>query len=328
MARIFIIGSGVVGTATGRGFVDAGHDVTFIDVLDARIHALRSEGYDARSDLVLRDESPSFVFLTLPTPNEGQRYDLSAFIAGTTSVGAALREAREVHTVVVRSTVPPGTTEGLVQPILEEQSGKSVGEQICLASNPEFLRAASAREDFRWPWMTVIASRNKRTVERLEALLAPFGGQLRTFDRPATAELVKCAHNIYNATKISFWNEMWLVAEHLNVDLHDVASTVAFSAEGSINPLYGIRGGAAYGGVCLPKDTKGFLGFAADNSLRMPLLEAVVVVNDLLLEHAEHADVPFQRVESAALHLVDPIGGRTIDLTEPDLVAHAARGES
>lgn len=98
---------------------------------------------------------------------------------------------------------------------------------------------------------------------------------------------MKCAHNIFNATKISFWNEMWLVAQTLGLDLDPIAQTVARSAEGSYNPLYGIRGGAPYGGVCLPKDTQGFLGLAESLSLDMPLLKAVVKVNDTLIERAD-----------------------------------------
>jgi len=157
-----------------------------------------------------------------------------------------------------------------------------VGEGFGLASNPEFLRAVSAAEDFAHPWMTVIASRDPQTVQRLRDLLSPFGGELRAFSDPAEAELVKCAHNIFNATKISFWNEMWLVAQKLGLDLDPIAATVARSAEGSINPEYGIRGGAPYGGVCLPKDTCGFLGFAANIDVDMPLLSAVVETNDRL----------------------------------------------
>jgi UDPglucose 6-dehydrogenase len=189
--------------------------------------------------------------------------------------------------VVVRSTVPPGTTEGLVQPLLEGNSGTKLGEGFMLASNPEFLRAASAVEDFRYPWMTVVASRSARTVERLRELLAPFGGELRTFSNPAEAEFIKCAHNIYNATKISFWNEMWLVSQNLGLDLDPIAQTVARSSEGSYNPLYGIRGGAPYGGVCLPKDTQGFLGLADSIGMEMPLLRAVVEVNDILAERVD-----------------------------------------
>lgn len=282
MARIFIVGSGVVGTATGKGFLDAGHRVTFIDVSPQRLDQLRSLGLDARDGLDLRDEPDSFLFLTLPTPNVGHRYDLSAFEAGTASVGKALADAPGNHVVVVRSTVPPGTAEGLVLPLLQKHSGKTPGEGFTLASNPEFLRAASAVEDFRHPWMTVIASRSARTRERLGDLLVPFGGEVRYFTDPAEAEFVKCAHNIYNATKISFWNEMWLVSRTLGLDLDPIAQTVARSAEGSYNPEYGIRGGAPYGGVCLPKDTQGFLGLAAAIGIDMPLLRAVVEVNDVL----------------------------------------------
>jgi UDPglucose 6-dehydrogenase len=287
MSRIFIIGSGVVGTATGRGFIKAGHDVTFIDVLPSRLRALSKEGFDARVEIELPDEA-SFLFLTLPTPHDGRHYDLGAFDNGVASVGRALRASSVSHTVVVRSTVPPGTTEDRVLPALERESGLKCGQDFALASNPEFLRAASAAEDFRFPWMTVIASRSKRTQERLRELLAPFGGDMRVFDDPATAEFIKCAHNIYNATKISFWNEMWLVTQKLGIDHDAVASTVANSAEGSYNREYGIHGGVPYGGVCLPKDTNGFLGFAEDLGVEMPLLGAVVTVNELLTAMTDH----------------------------------------
>ena len=287
MSRIFIIGSGVVGTATGRGFIKAGHDVTFVDVLPSRLKELTKEGFDARARIELPDEA-SFLFLTLPTPHDVRHYDLTAFDNGVATVGRALAASPLTHTVVVRSTVPPGTTEGRVLPALERESGLTCGEDFTVASNPEFLRAASAAEDFRFPWMTVIASRSKRTQERLRELLAPFGGEVRVFDDPATAEFIKCAHNIYNATKISFWNEMWLVAQKLGIDHDAVASTVANSAEGSYNREYGIHGGAPYGGVCLPKDTNGFLGFAEDLGVDMPLLDAVVAVNETLTAMTDH----------------------------------------
>src|SRR4051794_15264248 len=116
MTRIFVVGSGVVGTATGRGFAQAGHQVTFIDIAPERISALTAEGYDARFALDLSDEPESFIFLTLPTPNVGHEYDLSAFRKGSAQVGEALASAQAVHTVVVRSTVPPGTTDKLVKP--------------------------------------------------------------------------------------------------------------------------------------------------------------------------------------------------------------------
>jgi UDPglucose 6-dehydrogenase len=279
--KIVIVGSGVVGTATGRGLGQAGHDVTFVDVLPERVRQLRSEGFDAEEAIAL-GRAPALIFLTLPTPHAGQRYDLSALGGGVAAVGQALAKSPATHTVVVRSTVPPGTTEGMVRSILEAESGMTADEGFDLACNPEFLRAVSADADFRHPWMTVIAARAASTRKRLGDLLRPFGGEIRFFEDPATAELIKCSHNLFNAAKISFWNEMWLVATKIGVDLNEVSKTVALSAEGSFNPQYGITGGAAYGGACLPKDTNGFLGFAAERGVAMPLLEAVVHTNERL----------------------------------------------
>ncbi len=305
--RIFVVGSGVVGTATGRGLLDAGHRVTFIDVSPERVAFLNEIGLDARPEIDLGSEGDSLVFLTLPTPNAGSRYDLTAFVAGTRDLGRALCETSAVHTVVVRSTVDPGTTEGLVGPLLEQESGLRQGSGFLLASNPEFLRASSAAEDFRWPWMTVIGARNRRVQERLAELFAPFGGTMRIFDNPTTAEFVKCAHNIFNATKISFWNEMHVVAERLQIDLGAVSETVSRSAEASFNPAYGTRGGAPYGGVCLPKDTMAFLGFAAGVGVDMPILRSVIEMNSRFVDRAA-ADGAVSGERVAEL-----VGGRAAD---------------
>jgi UDPglucose 6-dehydrogenase len=283
MPRIAIIGAGVVGTATGTGFAYHGHDVTFVDVDSQRIDALRGDGLDATDNLQVGHE-PGFIFLTLPTPNDGYRWQLDALIDGTQAVGEAMRESTAFQTVVVRSTVPPGTCDRLVVPVLEHAVGRPHGNGFAVASNPEFLRARSALEDFLHPWVTVVASHSPRTVERLAELLEPFGGELRRLEDPTTAELIKCTHNLFNAAKISFWNELWAVCDHLRVDQSQVASVVARSAEGSTNTEYGIRGGRPYGGACLPKDTKGFLGFAQSLGIETPLIEAVDAVNDRLTD--------------------------------------------
>jgi UDPglucose 6-dehydrogenase len=318
LSRIFVVGSGVVGEATGRGLLQRGHKVTFVDVLPSRVEALQTAGLDATDALDLSGEEESFIFLTLPTPHViepsrtpgGQperRYDLTAFLQGVRDVGEALRESEEIHTVVVRSTVPPGTTLRLVQPLLEETSGKREGLGFSLASNPEFLRAASAAEDFRHPWMTVVGAHTKRTGERLADLLRPFGGELRVFDDPTTTETIKIVHNVFNAVKISFWNEIWTLTKALEVDASAVSSTVALSAEGSWNTSYGIAGGAPYGGACLPKDTNGLLGLARAAGVDMPLLKAAVTVNEdmaALLERAKRAPGAAPRGE---IDLTDPL---------------------
>jgi UDPglucose 6-dehydrogenase len=292
VTSITIMGAGVVGSATGKGFARHGHAVSFVDIDASRIANLRREGFAVSDTVVLGDE-PSIIFLTLPTPNNGYRWDLEYLKAGTRTVGEALRGSTVMHTVVVRSTVPPGTCDEIVRPILEEATDRPVNEGFALASNPEFLRARSAFEDFLSPRMTVIGSHSPRTLERLEDLLRPFGGELRRYPDPRTVELIKCTHNLYNATKISFWNELWEVSERLGLNPAAIADTVALSSEASYNTGYGISGGTPYGGACLPKDTKGFLGFAAALGIDVPMASATDQVNERLLALATAA-VPEQ----------------------------------
>ena len=171
--------------------------------------------------------------------------------------------------------------------------------------------------------MTVIGSSSKRVQERLRDLLAPFGGEMRLFDNTDTAETVKIVHNVFNAAKISFWNEIWSVCQALGIDHDAVATTVAKSAEASWNPLYGIRGGAPYGGVCLPKDTNGMLGFARELGVDMPLLRSVIEVNDLMAAHmaqelVEMSEVPATTALPAQRAAAAPVEATpaVVDLTE------------
>jgi len=301
VSRIFIIGSGTVGSATGLDLIRAGHQVTFVDDSPVRVAELAAQGLDARPALSLDGEPEAFIFLCLPTPNDGQGYDLSAIGAGAIQVGVALASADARHIVVVRSTVPPGTTRELVRPLLERHSGKHDGVGFGLAASPDFRRTSrpvpgptgqgrtehglpirglfEERQGAAGPRMTVIGARSQRVSHRLGDLLSPLGGQVRVFDDPATAELIKCTSSLFNATKISFWNEIWGVCDQLGLDPDQIADTVASSAQGSIDPAYGLRGGAPFGGAQLPGDTGGFLGFAAELGIPMPLLSAVVGVN-------------------------------------------------
>lgn len=278
-----IVGAGVVGTATGKGFARRGHSVSFVDVAAARIDALRSEGLAATDSIDLSGPE-SMVFISVPTPSgpAPAGYDLSYISSAAAAIGSAVATADEMPIVITRSTVPPGTCNDVVKPIVEETSGMRMGEGFTLASNPEFLRAACALEDFLHPRMTVVGSRSKATLERLAELYRPFGGELRTFDDPATAELSKVSHNLYNATKISFWNEIWLLSQRLGLDAAAVAETVSHSAEASWNQAYGTRGGAPFGGACLPKDTRGFIAFAEEAGVAVPLASGVETVNEQL----------------------------------------------
>jgi UDPglucose 6-dehydrogenase len=285
VSNVVVLGAGVVGTATGRGFIHLGHEVTLVDRDPVKVDELRAGGLTATTTMDLGGPS-MFVLVALPTPSTpGNGYDLSQLVAGLKTLGAALGTARSRHTVVVRSTVPPGTTDELVVPTLERSSGKVAGVDFFVAYAPEFLREASALEDVLSPCMTVLASRHAGALADLTELFAPFGGDLRTFDDPVVAEVVKIAHNAFNATKISFWNEIWRLCQVLEIDSDQVAGTVALSAEGSRNPNYGIRGGFPYAGACLSKDAEGLLGFGRSVGIDLPLVASVQLVNQMMEEH-------------------------------------------
>jgi len=182
---------------------------------------------------------------------------------------------------VVRSTVPPTSTEQRLTPILERASGKRAGTGFGVAMNPEFLRAVSNEQDFARPWITVLGTADRRTAELLDTLYAPFGA-LIVRCTPTEAEMIKYVNNVYNAVKISYFNEVHQICKALGIDSNLVSATVARSAESMWNPLYGTRGGVPYGGACLPKDTTAFMQFAREHGFEHLMLEATIAVNDRL----------------------------------------------
>ncbi len=278
---IAIVGSGVVGLATGQALSSLGHDVVYVDVSAARREQLLAMGLNCAPTLELGRES-TVIFVAVPTPSNGDEYDLSILDAAMEDVGRALAESDARHVVATRSTVPPLTAERRVTPILERTSGKREGEGFDVASAPEFLRQATALMDAMNPTMTVVGARNTSVRDRIMKLFAPLGGEHRAFDDPATTEMIKIVHNCYNAAKISFFNEIHSIATASGLSSGEVIEVVVRSAEAQRNPDYGTRGGYAYGGACLPKDMDGLIGFATSIDVEVPLLNAVRQVNDTL----------------------------------------------
>ena len=283
MTRISILGSGVVGRATGMGWADGGHSVTFLDVNPEVVRKLRSAGYTAY--LVGEQDGNSSAteiwMICVPTPTSQGRIDLGCIYEATGYIGRALAKSDGYPVVVMRSTVPPTTTEALLIPALERQSGKQAGRDFGVCMNPEFLRQVSARDDFAHPWLTVIGAHDARAASILEGLLTPFGAPVVVTDL-RTAEMAKYVHNLFNATKISYFNEVHLICEKLGINSATISDIVSRSAEGMWNPRYGTRGGYPYDGACLPKDTTAFLDFAHEHGWSMPLLQAVIAVNNEL----------------------------------------------
>ena len=278
MARMVIVGSGVVGQATGKGFAKHGHTITYVDIHPPTISRLRAEGLNATTAAEVDWRLAEIIMLAVPTPSADGAIVLDYIETAALDVGRGLAQTEHFVPVVVRSTVPPTTTTDRITPILECASGKRAGVDFGVAMNPEFLRQATSVQDFARPWITVLGSSDRRTAEILDQLYACFGA-LTVRCTPTEAEMIKYVNNVYNAVKISYFNEVHALCTKLGIDSNLVGATVARTAESMWNPLYGTRGGVPFGGACLPKDTSAFLQFVQDHGWQHLMLEATIEVN-------------------------------------------------
>lgn len=280
-----IIGSGVVGSATGIGFINKGNDVIFIDTNPSVINKLRERGLKAYDNYeILEKEDIEIIFVSVCTPTVNEEIKLDYLISAMQSIGQILRTKENYIIVAVRSTVPPGTTENIFIPILENNSLKKAGEDFGVCMNPEFLREETAEKDFYDTRLVVIGSHDKKSRAILDEIY-------RDFECPIyhtsikEAEIEKYAHNLLNAAKISFFNEMRHICEKLDINADRVFKIVSKSAEACWNPQYGTRNLGPYGGSCLPKDTEAFYSFAMKElKMTMVHLKATIRVNELTEE--------------------------------------------
>src|SRR5215210_3547591 len=300
MSRMIIVGSGVVGQATGKGFTKKGHTVSYVDINPQTIEKLRGNGLNAMMAAEVDWNAVDVVLLAVSTPSVNDKIVLDYIEAAALDVGRGLATTSNYVTVVVRSTVPPTTTEQRITPILERGSGKRAGVDFGVAMNPEFLRQVTSEQDFARPWVTVLGTSDRRTAEILDALYASFGA-LIVRCTPTEAEMIKYVNNVYNAVKISYFNEVHAICQELGVDGNLIGAAVARTAESMWNPLYGTRGGVPYGGACLPKDTTAFMAFVREHGWNHLMLEATIAANQQLLAHVPAAPSPDKIDEALAV---------------------------
>lgn len=275
MTKISIIGSGVVGKATGVGFLRHGNDVVFHDIAKGKLLKLRKQGYKVAEDYfeAVVDSSVSFVCVQTPAL-DGQmefRYVKKAIIG----VAKALRKKGEYHVMAIRSTVLPSTTRIKVIRLLKKYSQLEPGKDYGVCVNPEFMRKATALDDFLNPWRILIGEFDKRSGDILETLYLPFKAPIIRTDID-TAEMIKYTANTFLATKISFFNEMHTICIELGLSPHFISEIAALDPRiGN----YGVHGGRPFEGSCLPKDLESFINFVKNKELNPKLLEAVLYIN-------------------------------------------------
>jgi UDPglucose 6-dehydrogenase len=281
--NIAVIGSGFVGQATGRGFAKHKNKVTFIDVDETKIKQLRADGFDAHLATEYNKITTDVTMFCVPTPTKGTSIQLTYLRAAVKAFAERLRDHNEYHVAVIRSTVPPKTTRELILPFIEKISGKKAGKDFGLCMQPEYLREVTANEDFARPWFVLIGQYDERSGDVLDKLY-------RNFDAPIErcsleeAEFQKYVHNVYNAVKIAFFNEMRLIANEEKWDADAVFRATAESCEGIWNPMYGLRDFGPFDGSCLPKDTRALLQWGDEHGHDLGVLRSVIIQN---LKHEE-----------------------------------------
>jgi GDP-mannose 6-dehydrogenase len=303
-----VFGLGYVGVVSCGCLAKLGHDIVGVDtnplkvdlvgsgqspIVEADIDdliagAVRQGRLRATTDLADAVANSEISLVSVATPsNANYTPNLDAVESVVRDIGAAIRAKRTPHVVVLRSTVPPGTTEQRILPILLESSGRSIGDGLSLVFNPEFLREGTSVADFERPPQTVIGSFDEAGYRAIEAL---YEGVPGTFVRttPAVAESVKYLCNVFHAMKIVFANESGSVLKAYGVDSREVMRIFCQDTQLNISAAY-MRPGFAFGGSCLPKEVKGFVTLARERDVAIPTLGSVLDSNAAHIRRAYDA---------------------------------------
>ena len=340
--NISLFGLGYVGAVTATCLAELGHRVAGVEVsrgkvdmindgkapvvepeLQDRIGAVVSDGrlratQDAETAVISSDIS----LICVGTPSDGtEGVSLEAVENVIAQIGFALRSKRSPHAVVVRSTVPPGTTQERLAPALQAASGRCIGHDLELCCNPEFLREGSAVRDFYHPPFNMIGSPVETgplvTEEIYRDVQSPL---IRT--SCSIAESVKYICNAYHALKITFANEVGSLLKVKGIDSRRVMDVFCQDRQLNLSGAY-LRPGFAFGGSCLPKDTRALVHLARTSNVKVPLLEQILASNEIHVNRAYKLITENGRRSVALFGLAFKSG--TDDLRESPLVVLAER---
>lgn len=295
--KLSVIGTGYVGLVTGACLAEVGNDVLCLDVDENKIATLQKGNipiYEpGLGDIVKRNVEAGRLRFTMSVaegarhgviqfiavgtpPDEDGSADLSHVIAAARALGGNMQEYK---LIVNKATVPVGTADRVRAVVKEELTKRDIKLEFSVASNPEFLKEGAAVDDFMRPDRIVLGADDEQAVKLLRSLYTPFN---RNHDRlvvmdTRSAELTKYAANGMLATRISFMNELALLAEKLGADIEHVRHGIGSDPRIGYNFLYA---GCGYGGSCFPKDVKALQRTAREYGSDLQILKAVEVAND------------------------------------------------
>jgi GDP-mannose 6-dehydrogenase len=298
--RISIFGLGYVGAVSAGCLADEGHEVIGVDPVADKVdlinlgtspiveeeidriikEAVKAGRLRATQDPIAAIHETDLSFVCVGTPSQPNgNLDLRYIRRICEQIGSALRTKASRHTVVIRSTILPGTMRKIVIPTLEEFSGKRAGADFGLCNNPEFLREGSAVKDFRNPPKTVIGELEPASGDILASLYKEIQAPLIRTDL-STAEMVKYVDNSWHALKIGFANEIGNLCDSFAVDPDAVMDIFCEDKKLNISPAY-LKPGFAFGGSCLPKDLRALSYQAKSLDLQLPILGAILPSNEM-----------------------------------------------
>ena len=303
--RISIFGLGYVGAVCAGCLSARGHDVIGVDISANKIdlinngkspivepgleellqQGLRQGRLRGTTDVAaaVLESDVSFICVGTPSKKNGD-LELNYIEGVCREIGMAMRDKNERHTVVVRSTVLPGTAKNVVLPILEDCSGKKAGVDFGLAVNPEFLRESTAIKDYDFPPMTVIGELDKASGDLLESIYSELDAPIIRKDIEV-AEMIKYTCNVWHAAKVTFANEIGNIAKAVGVDGREVMDVVCQDHKLNLSKYY-MKPGFAFGGSCLPKDVRALNYRANSLDVEAPLIGSLMRSNAAQVQKA------------------------------------------
>ncbi len=304
--RISVCGLGYVGAVCAACFANEGHRVIGVDIKKEKVDAInqgispivepgleeviersiKSGNLYAIQDLrkAIEDSELSFVAVGTPSRDNGA-LDLTSVKRVLAEIGEALRRTEEFHTVVIRSTILPGTMETVVIPTLEKISKKRAGKDFAAVFNPEFLREGFALNDFYNPPFVIIGENDKQggVLERLWKSM-PINVSIYRV-KLKLAEMLKYTNNAFHGLKVVFANEIGSICKNLGVDSHKLMELFVQDTKLNISPHY-LKPGFAFGGSCLPKDIKALTYLAKALDIEVSVLNHIIQSNELQIKRA------------------------------------------
>ncbi|MEL6289056.1 MAG: nucleotide sugar dehydrogenase [Pseudomonadota bacterium] len=305
LPSISVVGLGYVGAVSMACLAERGFRMVGVDIDEAKTAAIaagRSPIVEAQLEELLTSgvaeglitttsnlveavlgTDVTFISVGTPTADDGG-CDLTYIRAASKAIGVALAEKNSFHVVVLRCSVPPGTTLEVVGEEIAAASGRVLGQDFGLCFNPEFLREGVAVADFFAPPKTVIGASDARSQAMVRSIYETIDERV-IFTSIEVAEMVKYVDNVWHAAKVTFGNEVGRLCRRLDVDSHAVMDIFVQDTKLNLSPYY-LKPGFAFGGSCLPKEVRAVEFLSRRLGAELPMIDGLMRSNALQVREA------------------------------------------